>query len=608
MKALFYTRLEGNTGGDEALLNVFKEHMLKNIPEKSEIHLCISYDEISKERTEKVKKIWQDELKKKNVTGEVWLFLTKERSLEKSIPGIRNKYVEFKKANDNTLTALDTSIDWYIHETESGKYYLLRSGTKPNKKLELPETGSSLKLTAKTCFFSRERSSNPSEYPLLVLTEEARGDKRELAYYKDMSVTSPEIFPVVDNSKKFQSIVKELDKKSQAVLKLTDTHLNNLRGQFGFLPKEVLLTNTEMQQIRNNLEFPNEVLNQLDEWDKFKNLTCSLDTFVFAGWAHLQNQLTAKHLKKEFELRTECKILLGCVPGMSINGYGFVTGLTNHTDFKNVHVLQTGIKGNGGFPMMSKLTKEAMLDSKTRQAWLNHIGKGFEENVDPSGKKRMDKLIVIYCSKDAPDVAGMNFLQKTEEKLRKAEERPENWPVILVGTNTESEAYAQWERVCKLRSFPVFPIARTEVTEILMRGLHDAKYAMATGSYSILEARYLGIGHCKYLAPPHMRILTAMLDEAKKEKERKPNITEEEGIMHQTFVNGKTAGEELSKYLSPNCNNNFFDRQHAWSITDADALIEFITTAKNKAIPRPSIELSSQDDNHEVGISYGNSL
>lgn len=131
---------------------------------------------------------------------------------------------------------------------------------------------------------------------------------------------------------------------------------------------------------------------------------------------------------------------------------------------------------------------------------------------------------------------------------------------------------------------------------------------MATGSYSILEARYLGIGHCKYLAPPHMRILTAMLDEAKKEKERKPNITEEEGIMHQTFVNGKTAGEELSKYLSPNCNDNFFDRQHAWSITDADALIEFITTAKNKAIPRPSIELSSQDDNHEVGISYGNSL
>ncbi|WP_133135391.1 hypothetical protein [Legionella rowbothamii] len=609
MKTLFYTRLEGNTGGDEAFLNVFKDYMLKNITEQHhQIHLCITYDEISKERAEKVKKSWLDELSKKNLTGEVWLFLTNERSLEKSIPGIRNKYVQFKKVNANNLNVLDPSIDWYIHEMDSDRYYLLRSGSK--QKLELPKTGNSLRLTAKTCFFSKQLSNNPADYPLLVLTEEPgideKNPKRELAYYNDIGVTSPEIFPVLNYSKKIKSIVSDLEKKNNNILKLTDAHISNLKAQFGFLPDEFLITKEEMDEIKSNLQFPPKVLEQIEEWYKFKELTRSLNTLVFAGWAHLQNQFTAKHLKREFELPTECRILLSCVPGMSINGFEFVTGLINHTDFRNIHVLQTGIRGNGGFPMISKLAKEEILAPKTRQAWLNHIGNDFKEKAGTSGKKQSDKLIVIYCSKDAPGDAGKLFLQEISQELNKTDELPENWPVILVGTDTESRAYTEWQYLCNERLFPLYPIPRTETTEILMRGLHDAKYAMATGSYSILEARYLGIDHCEYLAPVHMRLLTAMLNAAKKEKNEKHLITEEEGMMHQTFLAGKTAGEELSKYLLPNCNESFFHISNAWSITAADEIVKYIMEAKNKPLPMTAHVSSSEEDNIEIASSYSN--
>ncbi len=580
MKVLFYTRFEGNTGGDEALLNIFQFYMLKNPPSGSEIHLCLSYDEASAARAQRVKKSWEDFLSDKKLTGTVWLFLTTESSLEKSIPGIRNKYIEYKKIDNNTVKTLDSSVQWYINETSKGTYYLQRP---KSSRVELSKKDEhSLMLKEKPCYFSREKSATPTEYPLFVLEES--GDTTELVYYKDLTDSSPEIFPLENIPNKFNPILNEAKKKKNGVLKLSEPNFKTITTYIAFIPKEVLITAQELNLIADHLTLPEEVLQEQAEWNDFLNLTRSLDAFIFAGWAHLQSPVTARHLKTQFELPAHCKILLSCVPGMSINGFGFVTGLKNFTNYQNIHVLQTGVTGNGGFPMLPSLTPEKILNAKTREEWINHIGDQFSSHIDSTGKERSDKLIVIYCSKDGPGEKGGAFLQKILLTVGNAED----WPVLLVGANPQSKQYLEWKFQCEARSFPMYHCGRTQSSAVLMRGLRDAQFAMATGSYSILEARYLGIEHCEYLGPPHMRILDTML-----------SVINSENIK-QAFIEGERAGGELSKYLSSDYNSNFFTHESAWSYTNGSDFIRFIEEAQMKKLPNEDIESSSLEDNHEI--------
>lgn len=615
MKILFYTRFETNTGGDEAFLNVLQFYMLKNLPEDTEVHLCISYDEASIGRAERVEQSWLKYLEEKNFKGQVWLFLTSEASLEKSIPGVREKYITVKKTGLNTLNTLDAAITWYIYESSTNTYFIYRNKEKKElKRKEKPELAdeleshksSSLTLNPKNCYFSLEKSANPTEYPLFILNknneksnknaQEETGtditffanvskEKEEkdvtLSYYRNINDVSPEYFILGKSVPgKIQNIERIL--KTSKVALLPDSELKVITTFNAFIPQEVLLSEQEYQEIERIFILPEEVKSDREKWGRFHSLTSTLDAFVVAGWAHLQSPVTSRFLKTQFELPVQCKILLACVPGMSINACGFVTGFKQFTKYQNVHVLQPGLNGNGGFPMLPSLTFETVALPETRKKWLEHIGLEYQSYVDANGDERKDRLIVIYCSKDAPGLKGGDFLAKIEDN---------NLPVLLIGADDKSKAYEAWVKQCKARGFSCKALPRTEQTAVLMCGLRGAQHAMATGSYSILEAWSLGI-KCAYLAPPHMWQLDEMLTRMS-----------EEGIK-QTFIAGEKAGYELSQYLLPKYDCTFFGKHHAWNNTDLSGFRNFIETAESQRLAPRSEVLSSSKE--EIRMDTGN--
>ncbi len=278
----------------------------------------------------------------------------------------------------------------------------------------------------------------------------------------------------------------------------------------------------------------------------------SLDLFIIAGWAHQLSKSSATHIEQLLKVPKTAKILLCAPPGSyidnrNINPFNKDMSMKNaliESHYQNVYCFQPGVYVDGGLIISPSTNLAAVQQAQTRQAWLAHLQKeGLLQQLQPQlkevSRKAKDKLIVIYCSKDRPETQGRVFLEQIV-KVKKC-------PVLLIGTKEESRNstnYESWAVLCREKGLTAHSLPRTEKTEILMRALQDAEYSMATGSFSILEAKKLGIHSCAYLAPSHLTNFAYLLEEA--------NAAE----LARAFQQGNAALAELSlvpnKNFSPN--------------------------------------------------------
>lgn len=256
----------------------------------------------------------------------------------------------------------------------------------------------------------------------------------------------------------------------------------------------------------------------------FINKKPAIDLFVVAGWAHQLNQSSAQHIKDQLKIPLTSKILLCAPPGGYIDNKN-MSKLSNECsmktellkfDYHKIYCLQPGVFAKGGLLISPSITLEALQESDTRKAWLTFVEKNLsvkeweqvEKRFKDVSEKERDECIVIYCSKDKPGDRGREFIENIIEK---------NYPVILIGTNDKgenSDNYVYWETLCEENSLTVYSMPRTSTSEVLMRGLQDAEYAMATGAFSILEAKKLGLHHCAYLSPPHLQDFAFFIEES----------------------------------------------------------------------------------------------
>ncbi|WP_019217539.1 hypothetical protein [Legionella tunisiensis] len=545
MRILLYTRLENDTGGDEALLNILQSYLLQNLEKDTEVHLCLSYDIASEARAEKIEAKWIKNLEDRELKGQVWRFLTAESSFEKSVTGVKCRYISSKNITGNSLNTLDGTVTWYIKYQD--KYYLYKKGNGGALELTLNENENVPNLKQRNCYISEQKSECEDNYPLYVLKD------RSIDYYRSVE-SKPKKFSLETAPR---SLVQLRTKVKKGISSLSNDELRIINSFTCYMPTELLMTKKEYNLVEDHfVQIPENLSEDKARWQDFTELTRNLDVFVMAGWAHAQKPITAQYLKTALEIPQDCKVVLSCVPGMSINVNGFVTALQERQKYRYVYALQPGVRAKGGFPILPALTKHSIKDPKVREKWKLHIGEDYESNMHDTGKTGQDKLIVIYCSKDAPDGHGEAFLENIAKKIELGSRK--DYPVLLIGAIPGSIECKRWKKACALREFPCSIIPRTESTQILMRGLRDARYSMATGSYSILEARYLEINHCKYLCPPHMAALGDMLENAK------------EDAVQQAFQQGQAALEELSRLPMDGydaellCPDSAWDKKDSW--------------------------------------------
>lgn len=248
-----------------------------------------------------------------------------------------------------------------------------------------------------------------------------------------------------------------------------------------------------------------------------------LDIFIIAGWAHQLDETDAYYMLSTLLIPCNTKLLM-CVPPGSRITTDFLNALRVQ-GYGNVFYLQPGLElGDAGFPMPASLNSAYMESQDCRNIWVEQIRNQAPATAEGlhDGEPRGDKLIVIYCSKDKPGTKGRQFMAAcADEVLRENAEQLisegeiegdlNEYHVILIGANDTNEQ--EWVKTCQaFQVKSVVTIGRTESSEVLMRSLRDAKFSMATGSFSILEAKKLGIMHCAYLCPPHLKRLGGMLE------------------------------------------------------------------------------------------------
>lgn len=298
------------------------------------------------------------------------------------------------------------------------------------------------------------------------------------------------------------------------------------------------IVNSKTPHINANLGKIDKNFKQWNVGSKNKGIP-RLDTFVIAGWAHLQHvKRTLDFMEKLISLPKTTKILLCSPPGAYIDQRGLKSGLMER-GYENVYCFQPGLYEPAGFPLPpNQLSPESLENLELREQWLAHINP--DGNLDgylPAPDEGIpDKLIVIYCSKDGPGEAGANFINRIRDQ--KGDDAA-NYKTLLIGAEPGTVAFEQWESLLAGEDQPIqIPfevLPRTGSSEILMKGLKDAEFSMATGSFSILEARALGIDHCEYLAPIHLTQFGESLATASPEDVR------------QAVERGSAALEEISR-------------------------------------------------------------
>lgn len=283
---------------------------------------------------------------------------------------------------------------------------------------------------------------------------------------------------------------------------------SNIKGPITYLG-----TTGEDKPITNEKELNADSEGKLF-YDYIKNK--NPDTIVIGGWSHLLDGQDAEHLSNRILQKDASgkKVLLCSPPGAYVNYSAFKEKLEFECTEKGyiLHCFQPGIYTKAGLPIPTKLSTDDIGKSACREKWIEHLKDQLPEedfaklSTESNPEPKKDNLIVIYCSKDGPGASkGEDFLKKVTNEIKRRKEEIEDYNVLLVGTNVTTSEFKQWEGKCSQAGFKsVVPVERTKSSDVLMRGLRDAKFSMATGSFTILEAKALGINHCEYLCPPHL--------------------------------------------------------------------------------------------------------
>lgn len=291
-----------------------------------------------------------------------------------------------------------------------------------------------------------------------------------------------------------------------------------------------------------------------------------LDIFVVAGWSHLQNARAAVYLKEMIKVPSAAKILLCTPPGGYIDFNGFKSTM-REIGYHNLFCFQPGLHEMAGFPLPNVLSRDIIMSEQVREHWERHILENFEagSGVDIGmrfNRADKDNLIVIYCSKDGPGQKGIEFIDEIRA------ERAANlndYTVLLVGAEEGSSAHREWHELLsgddEVPALNSCVLPRTERSEILMRGLHDAEYSMATGSFSILEAKSVGIHHCRYLSPPHLTDFGRILDGA------------EQVQVEGAFERGNITLVELGRLCQPDFAPQYLSHETARAVPNEEAII-----------------------------------
>lgn len=292
----------------------------------------------------------------------------------------------------------------------------------------------------------------------------------------------------------------------------------------------------------------------------------SVDLLIISGWAHQLNNRSADHIV-QLKVPPTAKILLCAPPGSYVDNRD--TGEGNHIslksallvrNYKRVYCLQPGIYASGGLIISPSTTLAEVQQAQTRTAWLSLFRDihQLQPKLKETGKAK-DELIVIYCSKDRPGSKGIEFIEDIVHVKKKS------YPVLLIGTkeaNENSENYKHWETLCREHGLEAYPLPRTATSAVLMRALLDAEYSMATGSFSILEAKKFGIHSCAYLAPPHLKDFGRLLETA--------NAID----IERAFQQGNKALEELSLLPNKNFSPNILSVYNAFDSHELDISTE----------------------------------
>lgn len=542
-KIVFYTRIENDTGGDEAVLNILHDSFSSNMA-SYEVYLCLVYDAASKARARRIEQRWREDCKNAGVDFGSFLFKAKKELIEDTAILAEARYAEFDNKSQgfqNTFKTLDPRLTWIMKNKHDGNLYIVDSryidedSKKPGIELHLAED-ESLDTQYVQCYAQYHADSSSSgedgdqvvkgagvapkakktQFPLFSLAE------NKVRYYASAEVAALQfaIDPTAVKNAKYSALATQIKTKN-IIMKLNEDDLSAILSCTRQVPDELKLKDSDWAKIAKSETSPcRDIIAHREAWFKFQEACQSASIFVFAGWAHLHTSKTATYLKDVLKIPEDCRFLLCSQPGSVVNSLGLEGGM--HAAFKkeNVFAYEPGVDTELGLPLLSALTREMISLPDYRQQWIAH---STLNDLAPklSLESRCDQLIVIYCSKDKINSDAQNLLNKIKKEIECSEKQLIDYRLILVGTNQHNKT--AWESHIKL-AFPgcqCLFVERTANSGILMRGFHDAEYGMATGAFTILEAYSLGIWHCEYWAPPHMKGLSQMLsvrDDAGKQR------------------------------------------------------------------------------------------
>lgn len=307
-------------------------------------------------------------------------------------------------------------------------------------------------------------------------------------------------------AQKWHSMLAENNCQGQVILNLST-------GKSAASASKLMTYSKKDTQVYDN----DDTLSPLN-WQKYRPQIAENDLFVMAGWAHLQSSKSITFFEKQLSIKPEqTRFLLCSPPVMPINSNGIVTGKQGDGGLVSkgfeVSCMQFGINEPAGLVVPHNINREAMLSQQTRDLWVSQAAQQTDGKVtlsnDSSPSAQSDEVAVIYCSKDLPNQYAHDWLSMiTKEYAGQLQQLP----VLLIGSDSDNNQ-AWLDTLAEFNLSNVHLLQRTASSAILMRALRDAKYSMATGSFSILEAQYLGINHCHYLAPDHMLTLQQQLAE-----------------------------------------------------------------------------------------------
>lgn len=445
ISVFMFTRFEGDTGGDEVLLKIVMQGICKNKDVK-EINVFVKHDQDSNKRVQELCSKLTSLFCEKKI--QVFSHLMDKNiefpsSVRKAIESLE---VDKKSLVEGCVRQADIFViaGWGHLQDKKDAEYIIQNVNKEAKILICCPPGS--------CLYETQRNASlilKKQEDIAAKKRSIEKDEKYIARQKNL----------IENNKKSRI---PLDNK----IYINQEKRTNPEGDV-------------KNKLKDNIKRAENSINRAEE-----------------NIISLQAEI-----KKLEELSFEPKV--------------FIETLLKEKDLeKNIFIMQLGFSPFSGLPLFVYPNVQELDSGKYRIFWIDHLKQAEPTlpenlinellNISDTSPRCDENFIVIYCSKDQPNNVE-TFLKKIDniEKFR----------IFLIGPVQGSDNLMAWQNILTdhgISDDNIHVLPRTsgeDGTLILMQGLKNAKYCMATGSFSILEALYCGIYNIHYLAPPHINKL-----------------------------------------------------------------------------------------------------